>query len=251
MIALKTEQELLIMSLGGQILAQVFDEIRNSMQIGVSAAFLDQLIDLKIREKGGQPSFLGYKGYKYSSCISLNEEVVHGIPYAEKILKASDVCSIDIGVYFDGYHVDAARTFIIDPIHPLAEKLVRVTEEAFYLGVAQIKPGNRFGDIAYAMQRHVEKNGFSMVRDLYSHGIGQDLHEEPLIPNYGHRKSGRILKEGMTFALEPMVNVGSFDVLTLPDKWTIICADRSLSAHYEDTIYVSRDGAKILTKLDE
>ena len=250
MIKIKNEHELATMIKGGQILSAVFEEIKNYIQAGVNAAFLDNLIAKNIRDWGAQPSFLGFNGYKYSSCISLNEEVVHGLPHVEKILKIGDICSVDIGVLYDGYHVDAARTYILEPVSDEIRKLVRVTEEAFHLGAAQVRPGNRFGDIAFAMQKHVENNGFSMVRDLFSHGIGQSLHEEPLIANFGAKKSGAILKEGMTFALEPMVNAGSFEVLTLPDKWTIICADRKLSAHYEDTIYVSRDGAKILTKLE-
>lgn len=246
-IPLKSLEELEIMRQGGRILASVFKAVEGFIKIGMSSFVMDQFIQKTILEFDAKPSFLGYKGYKYSSCISVNEEVVHGLPSDTKFFLAGDICSIDIGVYYKGFHVDAARTFKMGVVDEGVDKLVRVTEEAFFKAIEYAIPGNRLGDISYALQSHVEANGFSVVRNLYSHGVGRDLHEEPLIPNFGKRGQGPLLKEGMTFAIEPMVNQGRFDVLTLPDKWTIIAADRKWSAHYENTIYIGTHGPEILT----
>lgn len=246
-IPLKTAEDLDKMRQGGQILSKVFKEVEKTIKIGMSAFALDQFIFKMIVDLGGKPSFLGYKGYKYSSCISVNEEVVHGLPTEAKYFLSGDICSVDIGVHYKGFHVDAARTFMMDPVDEDIKKLVAVTEESFFKGIEKAIPGNRLGDISEAIQAHVEAQGFSVVRDLYSHGVGKELHEEPLIPNYGKKGQGVLLKEGMTFAIEPMVNQGRFDVLTLPDKWTIIAADRKWSAHYENTIYIGSRGPEILT----
>ena len=246
-IVLKSQEDLQKMRGGGKILAQVFSIVRDVLAVGMSAQALDATIYNTIIRLGAKPSFLGYRGYKYSSCISKNEEVVHGIPHASKIFYPGDICSVDIGVYFQGFHVDAARTYMLEVSDPLVSKLVRVTEESFFKAIAYAIPGGRLGDVSSALQAHVEAAGFSVVRDLYSHGVGKELHEDPLIPNYGKRGQGVLLKEGMTFAIEPMVNIGRFDVLTLEDKWTIIAADKKWSAHYENTIFIGADGPEILT----
>lgn len=243
----KTSKELAIMRQAGRILAETFEVLAGEVKVGVSAAFLDRTAEECIRKHGAEPSFLGYSGYKYSTCISKNEEIVHGIPYKEKVLLPGDICGIDIGVCFQGYHADAARTFVMEPVDPLVEKLVTVTEEAFFIGIQEARPGKHMGDVSSAMQSHIERNNLTVVRDLYSHGIGRDLHEDPLIPNYGDAGKGILLHEGMTFAIEPMVNLGVSDILTLADKWTIITADKKWSAHYENTIAIMADGPEILT----
>ncbi len=248
-ISIKTPQEIESMKKSGQILAKVFEVVEKQFKPGISAKEIDDLIHQEIIAHHATPSFLGYQGYKYSSCISKNEEVVHGIPYPDKRFMPGDIGSIDIGVYFEGFHSDAARTFWIDPIPKEVEKLIQITEESFYKAIEQAIPGNTIGDMAFALQTHAETHGFSVVRDLCSHGIGKKLHEDPLIPNYGTKGKGIKLKEGMTFAIEPMINMGTYHVLTLSDKWTIITADQKLSAHYENTICITKDGAEILTSI--
>ncbi|MGE4169295.1 MAG: type I methionyl aminopeptidase [Candidatus Margulisiibacteriota bacterium] len=249
MIPIKTEADLAIMREGGKILARVFEAVEKEIRVGVNAGFLDTKVQEIIASYGAKPSFLGYKGYKHATCISKNEEVVHGIPYPDKVLYPGDICSIDIGVYFKGFHVDAARTFPVGDVTPEVQHLITVTKESFFKAVAFAKEGNRLGDISAALQGHVESEGLSVVRDLFSHGVGKSLHEEPLIPNFGKPNKGPTLKTGMTFAIEPMVNLGDYRVLTLPDKWTIIAADRKWSAHYENTIAVGESGPEILTVL--
>ena len=251
MIQYKSAADLTGMQRAGAILGNVLKAISNHIEVGVSCGYLDEVARKLIIEAGAEPAFLGYRGYKYTTCISKNEEVVHGIPYDDKILFPGDICSIDIGVKYNGYFADAARTFIVESADPLIEKLVRVTRDAFYEALQFALPGNAIGDLSYALQHYVESNGFSVVRDLYSHGIGKDLHEDPLIPNYGTKGKGFILKPGFSFALEPMVNIGTFEVLTLEDKWTIITADSKWSAHYENTVFITDTGPKILTNCDE
>jgi methionyl aminopeptidase len=247
-IIIKTPQEIEAMQESGKILAAVFDIVKDNFKPGINAKQLDDLIFDAISSHQAKPSFLGYQGYKYSSCISKNEEVVHGIPYKEKIFMPGDIASIDIGVFFKGFHSDAARTLWLEPIPQEVTRLITVTEECFFKAIEHAKPGNTIGDMTSALQHHAESNGFSVVRDLCSHGIGKKLHEDPLIPNYGVQGKGFKLKEGMTFAIEPMINMGTHQVLTLDDKWTIITADQKLSAHYENTICITKDGAKILTR---
>ena len=193
------------------------------------------------------PGFLGYQGYKYSSCISKNEEIVHGIPYPDKLFFDGDIVSIDIGVKYNGYYADAARTFLIGNVSEEAKFLAQVTQDSFFKGMADIKAGNHLGDISNAIQTHIESNGLTVVKDLYSHGVGQSLHEEPLIPNYGKKGVGMKLYEGMTMAIEPMVNLGVESIETLDDEWTIVTKDRKWSAHYENTVLITNEGVEILT----
>lgn len=246
-ISIKTQEEIEIMRSAGKILAATHEEIAANIRVGTNAKVLDDIAREFIHQAGAVPSFLGYQGYKYSTCISKNEEIVHGIPYQHKELLPGDICCIDIGVYHNGFHADAARTHLLEPVDPTVEKLAQITEQSFFIAIEKAYPGNTFGDVANAMQAHIEAAGFTVVRDLYSHGIGRELHEEPLIPNYGKAGKGMKLKEGMTFALEPMVNIGTEEILTLDDKWTIITADHKWSAHYENTIAISKNGADILT----
>ncbi len=246
-VVIKTESQLDAMRAAGKILASIFIEIEAFLKVGNSTLFIDNEIYRLITEKGGKPSFLGYRGYKHSSCISVNEQIVHGIPTKEKILMPGDICSVDIGVYYKGFHVDAARTYPIEAVSDQADALIKAAEAAFFDCMSFCKEGNRLGDMSHALQSSVESKGFSVIRDLYSHGVGKNLHEDPLIPNFGKPGKGLQLKQGMTFAIEPMISIGTFEVLTLEDKWTIITADRKWAAHYENTVVVGLDGPEILT----
>lgn len=247
MIKLKNKFEIQKMKDSGKILSQIFAELNEFVYTGISAFEIDQWVYNKIKSHNAVPSFLGYSGFEFSSCISKNEEVVHGIPHKSKIFEDGDFCSVDIGVYFNGYHADAARIFKFGTLASNALKLLDVTEACFWECIKFAYPGNKLGDIQFALQNYAETRGFSVVKDLCSHGIGESLHEDPLIPNFGKKGKGITLKEGMTFAIEPMINEGSEDVLTLSDKWTIITADQKLSGHYENTILITDDGPEILT----
>ncbi|MEK9726533.1 MAG: type I methionyl aminopeptidase [Candidatus Margulisiibacteriota bacterium] len=235
------------MRIAGRILSNTFDHISCEIQEGITALVVDQLVKDFIESNGASPGFLGYQGYKYSSCISKNEEIVHGIPYADKVFFDGDIVSIDIGVKYNGYYADAARTFLIGNVSEEARFLAQVTQDSFFKGMEGIKAGSRLGDISHAIQSHIESNGLTVVRDLYSHGVGQSLHEEPLIPNYGKKGAGMKLYEGMTMAIEPMVNLGVPGIETLDDDWTIVTKDRKWSAHYENTILITSKGVEILT----
>jgi methionyl aminopeptidase len=231
----------------GQILSETFSYISELIREGMTAFNVDSEARWFIESKGAVPGFLGYQGYKYSTCISKNEEIVHGIPHEDKLLCNGDIVSIDIGVKFKGYYADAARTFMIGDVSDEALHLCNVTEASFFKGMEGISAGSRLGDISNAIQTYIESNGLTVVRDLYSHGIGSSLHEEPLIPNYGRRGEGVLLKPGMTFAIEPMVNLGTHKIETLDDEWTIVTKDRRWSAHYENTILITDAGVEILT----
>ena len=248
MISIKTEHEIQKMRRAGTVLSSIFEKVLPQIQAGVSAQTIDAEVDALILSFGCTPSFKSVKGYSHATCISKNEEVVHGIPSEQKVFEEGDIVSIDMGVCFEGYHADAARTVPVGNVSNQALELIRITEASFFEACRYAVAGNKIGDVVSALQACVEKMGFSVVRDLCSHGIGKSLHEEPLIPNYGKAGTGFKLLPGMTFALEPMVNVGRHDVLTLEDKWTIISADKKLSAHYENTILISHDGPpEILT----
>lgn len=248
MISLKKDAEIQKMRQAGRVLSTVFSEILPLVQSGVTAAYIDAKAEEIILSFGCKPSFKSVKGYFHATCISKNEEVVHGIPYETKVFHPGDIVSIDVGVCFEGYHADAARTVPVGDVSSEAKKLIEVTESSFFSACEHAVAGKKIGDVTSALQACIEAAGFSVVRDLCSHGIGRSLHEEPLIPNYGKPGTGFVLKPGMTFALEPMVNIGRHDVLTLEDKWTIIAADKTLSAHYENTLLISPDGPpEILT----
>ena len=231
----------------GRVVAKVFDEIRDKIKPGVRTRELDQLVEKVIRGEGCTPSFKGYRGFPASACISLNEEIVHGIPGARK-LKEGDLVKIDVGAIFEGYHGDSAWSFFCgDTVPPLVDTLMRTTEESLWAGIGQARAGNRIGDIGHAVQQVVEAAGFSVVREYVGHGVGAQLHEDLQIPNYGTPGRGPVLEEGMTIALEPMVNVGDWRTEVLSDDWTVVTADRSLSAHYEHTIAITAGDAEVLT----
>ncbi len=247
MIFLKSPGEIEKMARSGRIVAKVLDELKEVAAIGVTTKEIEDFADERIKALGGVPAFKGYRGYPASVCTSVNEQVVHGIP-SQRVLKDGDIVSIDIGVYLDGFYGDGAITVPIGTIDREAAELIRVTEEALYLGIRNAVEGNRLYDISSAIQRYVEENGFSVVRLFVGHGIGRELHEEPQVPNYGVPGQGPRLKRGMTLAIEPMVNAGGHEVIILDDGWTAVTKDGKKSAHFEHTVLVTSDKPRILTK---
>jgi methionyl aminopeptidase len=231
-----------------RIVAETLGMLAERIRPGVTPHELDDLAEAFIRSKGATPSFKGYYGYPASICVSVNDEVVHGIP-GRRPLEEGDIVGVDVGAVKDGYHGDAARTFPVGKVDPAAEKLLRVTREALDRGIAKARPGGRLGDIGHAIQEHVEANGYSVVRSLVGHGIGREMHEEPQVPNFGKAGTGVALREGMALAIEPMVNAGGYEVVTLPDGWTVRTEDGSLSAHFEDTIAILADGPAVFSRL--
>ncbi|MBI4720895.1 MAG: type I methionyl aminopeptidase [Chitinivibrionia bacterium] len=247
MIVLKSPAEIAVMRSNGLILKECFELARSIVGPGVSRDDINRRVERLIVSKGARPAFKGFQGYPAATCISVNDEVVHGIPDGRE-LKEGDIVSIDIGVCKDGYYADAARTYAVGGIPELAAKLMRVTQEGLDKGIEQARIGNRLSDISHAVERHVVANGFSVVRALVGHGIGTQMHEEPQVPNFGPPSRGIKLEEGLVLAIEPMVNAGGSDVFTLDDGWTVVTADRSLSAHFEDTIAITKDGPDPLTR---
>ncbi|NLC95552.1 MAG: type I methionyl aminopeptidase, partial [Bacilli bacterium] len=232
----------------GRIVALTHQELKKHIKPGITTLELDQIAEDFIRSQGAIPSFKGYNGFPGSICASVNEELVHGIP-GPRVLKDGDIISIDIGAMYNGYHGDSAWTYPVGKISDAAQHLLTVTEQALYEGLAQAKPGNRLSDISHAIQTYVEKHGYSVVREYVGHGIGQNLHEDPPVPNYGLPNRGPLLKKGMTLAIEPMVNQGKRDVRVLSNNWTVVTMDNSLCAHFEHTIVITDNGFEILTQL--
>ena len=249
MILLKSRQEIEIMAAAGQLVAATLAELKQVVEPGITTLELDEIAASFIAGKGAQAAFKGYYGFPGSICASINEEVVHGIPSLRK-LENGDIISIDVGVIFDGYVGDGAATLPVGEVQPEVLKLLRVTEESLARGIAQARIGNRLSDISHAVQSHVEKNNFSVVRDYVGHGIGRKMHEDPQIPNFGPPGRGPRLLEGMVLAIEPMVNKGSYHVQTLDDDWTVVTADGQPSAHFEHTVAITATGPVILTSLD-
>ncbi|MBA4495910.1 type I methionyl aminopeptidase [Paenactinomyces guangxiensis] len=246
MIVLKSAKELERMKQAGKIVYLTHQELKKVIRPGITTRELDQLAEKVIRGYGATASFKGYNGFPGSVCTSVNNELVHGIPGNRK-LQEGDIISIDIGACYEGYHGDSAWTYAVGKISPEAEKLLAVTEASLYKGLEQAKPGARLGDISHAIQVVAEQAGFSIVREYVGHGIGQNLHEAPSVPNYGLPGKGIRLKPGMTLAVEPMVNMGSRFVRTLTDNWTVVTTDGSLCAHFEHTIAITDEGHEILT----
>lgn len=247
MILIKSEEEIKRIAEACRIVAETLDALKGFVAEGVSTKEIERFAEDLIKSKGGTPAFKGYKGFPASICTSVNNQVVHGIPSRVK-LKSGDIVSIDLGVYYKGFYGDAAITLPVGKISGIAQKLLKVTEDALYIGVETAKVGNRVSDISNAIQRHVESNGFSVVRAFVGHGIGKLLHEEPQIPNFGPPGRGPRLREGMTLAIEPMVNTGGHDVVVLEDGWTAVTADGSLSAHFEHTVALTDGNVRVLTK---
>ncbi len=249
MITIKSQEEIEKIAKACRLVAQVLKELKEIIKPGITTKDIEIFVDKTIAEKGAVPAFKGYRNYPSSVCTSLNDQVVHGIPSSTR-LKDGDILSIDLGVYLDGFYGDAAITVPVGRISPAAERLLRVTEQALYLGIEKARPGNRVSDISSTIQKYVESHGYSVVRTFVGHGIGRSLHEEPQVPNYGDPGRGPRLREGMTLAIEPMVNEGTYEVRILDDGWTAVTADGKLSAHFEHTVAVTKNGARILTKID-
>lgn len=248
-IMIKTSQEIEKMRRSGQVVREVLEHVRQLVRPGASTQDLENAAEEKIRELGAKPAFKGYHGYPCVLCTSVNEEVVHGIPSAKRVLKDGDIVSIDTGVIIDGYYGDSATTIAVgSKIPEKTRKLLEVTEVSLRRGIEAIKPGATLGDVGAAVQELVEASGFSVVRDFVGHGIGTRLHEDPQVPNYGKRGQGQKLREGMVIAIEPMVNAGRPEVQVLGDGWTAVTQDGSLSAHFEHTVAVTAQGAEILTQ---
>lgn len=249
-ISIKSDKEIELMQESGRILAKVLEELERYVRPGLSTFDIDKKCHEIIKGYGCIPSFLDYNGFPASLCISVNDEVVHGIPSKDNILREGDIVSLDCGVIYEGYHSDAARTIPVGEITNEAKKLIEVTKQSFYEGIKYAKEGKHLHDISEAIQKYVESFGFSVVRDLVGHGIGRDLHEEPQIPNFKQKNRGPKLAPGMTLAIEPMVNAGRYDVYWLEDDWTVVTEDGSLSSHYENTILITKDEPIILTKIE-
>jgi methionyl aminopeptidase len=242
----KTPEEIDKMAAAGAILVRTLKLLEGKVREGVTTLDLDRAAEKYIRSQGATPAFKGYRGFPGSICASPNSMVVHGIPGAYE-LERGDVISIDVGVIKDGWVADAARTFPVGPVTPIARKLLDVTQRSLFDGIAQAKPGNRLGDISHAIQATVEGEGLAIVRSLVGHGIGRDMHEDPQIPNFGEPGRGPLLEEGMVLAIEPMVTMGSWEVRILDDGWTAVTKDGSLAAHFEHTIAVTESGPEVLT----
>ncbi len=247
MIVLKTSRELGIMKEACSIAAGALQTVGNAVEEGITTAELDALAEKYIRSRGGEPNFKNYNGFPATACISINNEVIHGIPSKTRKICAGDIVSVDLGAKFQGYHGDNAATFACGEISAEAKRLISVTKDALYEGIKAARAGSRIGDISNAVQRTVEAAGFSVVRQYVGHGIGTQLHEAPEVPNFGTAGRGIRLLPGMTLAIEPMVNIGSSEVKVLPDGWTVKTKDGSLSAHFEHTVVITSDGPKIMT----
>ena len=250
MITLKSPREIDTMAAAGRIVAETLALMERSARPGVSTKELDRQAEEFIRSHpGARPSFKGLYDFPATLCTSINSEVVHGIPSAKRVLQEGDLISVDVGVQLEGLHADSAATFPVGAVTPEVQRLLQVTQDALAAGIAQAKAGNHVGDIGHAVQQVAERAGYSVVREMVGHGIGSSFHEEPQVPNFGKPKRGARLVAGMTIAIEPMVNVGGAEIRTLSDKWTVVTADGSLSAHFEHTVAIAENGEpRILTK---
>ena len=246
MIIIKNHNEITLMKKAGRIVGETLLLLEKEIKPGVTTAELDRMAEEFITKHEAKPSFKGLYGFPSSLCISINEQVIHGFPGAY-VLREGDIVSIDCGAFLDGFHGDAARTFPVGNISVEAQRLIDITKESFFQGIKFAKEGNKLTDISYGIQSYVEAAGFSVVRDFVGHGIGRKVHEDPNVPNFGKSGRGPKLLEGMVLAIEPMVNIGTHKVKTLKDGWTVVTADSSLSAHYENTVAILSDGPEILT----
>lgn len=250
MIQLKNPLQIKEMKEAGRITGEALLLAREHIREGVSTFELDKIIRNYIEKQGAKPSFLGYCGFPGSACISINDEVIHGIPSKKRILREGDIVKVDVGAYYKGYHGDAARTIAVGKVSEEAQKLIDVTRNSFFEGIKKFEVGNRLGDIGHAIDSYVVANGFSTVKKYIGHGIGRELHESPDVPNYGTEGRGTRLCAGMTLAIEPMVNIGGENVKELSDGWTVKTADGTLSAHYENTVALTGDGLIVMTQLE-
>ncbi len=246
MITIKSQEEIEKMRVAGGLTRDVLEVMKNNLKAGMTTKQLDKIAYEFIRDCGATPAFLNYCGYPASTCISIDEQVVHGIP-GDRIIKEGEIVSVDVGVIFNGYNGDAARSFYVGEISNEKKRLIEVTEQCFFNAVENLKDGTPLGDVGYLVQKHAESNGYGVVRKLVGHGIGKKMHEDPQVPNFGKRGTGIRLKSGMTLAIETMINMGTHDVVFLDDGWGVITKDGLPSAHYENTILITDDGVEILT----
>ena len=249
MVTRKSNREIELMRVAGRIVAMAHKAVKDAIKPGMTTKDIDDLVEKVIRENDAIPSFKNYNGYPASACVSINEEVVHGIPSPHRVLQNGDIVSVDIGAMYKGYHGDSAWTYACGEISEEAKRLLIGTEKSLFAGLEYAKANNRLSDISHEIQKTAEGFGFSVVREFVGHGVGSKLHEDPQIPNYGLPNRGVLLKSGMTLAIEPMINLGNKEVKVLSDGWTTITRDKSLSAHFEHTILIKKDGYEILTKL--
>ena len=248
-VSIKSAREIALMRESGRILAEVHERLKEEIKPGISTYEIDRIGEKMIRSYGCTPSFLNYNGYPASICVSVNDEVVHGIPNKKRILKEGDIVSLDAGVIWKGYHSDAARTHGVGEISKEAQNLIDATRQSFYEGIKMAVSGNHLNDISKAVDSYISSFGYGIVRDLVGHGVGANLHEDPQIPNFAQRRRGTKLRAGMTLAVEPMINMGGWQVEWLEDDWTVVTKDGSLSAHYENTILITDGEPEILTTL--
>ena len=249
MIICKSAIEIEKLRRSGRMVRQVLGEIREQVRPGITTLDLEKFVARRFKELGARPAFKGYRGYPCCLCASVNNEVIHGIPSDRRPLEEGDILSLDTGVVLDGYYGDSAITVPVGSISELAQRLLDVTEQALELALQKAKLGNRLGDVSATVQEYAEKNGYSVVREFVGHGIGKAMHEEPQVPNFGHAGHGPVLKEGMVFAIEPMLNAGRPEVRVLDDNWTAVTADGRLSAHFEHMVAVTHNGPDVLTRL--
>ena len=245
-IILKSDEEIAIMRHAGSVVAQTLQKLVDALRIGLVAKELDKIVRREFEEHKVVPTFLGYHGYPATVCVSVNEEIVHGIP-GKRVIQDGDIVSLDLGCTYKGFVADSAVTAIVGTEHPDRRKLVDVARESLEKGIEQARAGNRLGQISHAIQEHIESNGFSVVREYVGHGVGRQMHEEPQVPNFGTPDRGPVLKKGMVLALEPMVTAGDWRTRQLADRWTVVTADGSLSAHFEHTVAITDDGPCVLT----
>ena len=250
MIQIKNQDQIAVMKEAGRITGEALLVAREHVREGVSTFELDKLIREHIERSGAKPSFLGYHGFPGSACISINEEVIHGIPSKKRILMEGDIVKIDVGAYYKGFHGDSARTIPVGKVSDEAARLIEATQKSFWSGIAKAQSGNRIGDIGNAIESCVREYGFNVVKRYIGHGIGHELHESPDVPNFGTVGRGVRLCNGMALAVEPMVNVGTSEVVDMADGWTVKTADKSLSAHYENTIVITAEGVLVLTEVE-
>lgn len=244
----KTPKEIELMSISGQLVADTFKYLKRNIKAGISTLEISLLAEDYIFNRGAYPAFKGYEGFPHTACISVNEEVIHGIPRKDKIIKNGDIVSVDLGVLINGYYGDSAYTYEIGPISKKAKNLINITRISLEKGIEQMYPGNRLSNISYSIQSFAEKNGYNVVRKFVGHGIGTELHEPPQVPNFGKKNKGLRLEAGMVLAIEPMINEGTGDVVVLSDGWTARTKDKKLSAHFEHTIAITEHGPMILTE---
>ena len=248
MITIKSPEEIEKIAEGGRILAGIMEELKKKVRPGITTKELERVAETLILKSGGKCSFKGYEGFPACLCTSINEEIVHAIP-SDRVLREGDIISLDLGIFYKGFHSDMAITLPVGKVKPEVSRLIRVTKKALKRGIKKVRPGNTFGDVGNTIQRYVESQGFNVVRDLCGHGIGRDLHEEPKILNYGKRHTGEEIKEGMVFCIEPMVTVGDWKIKKTSDGYGYQTKDGSLSAHFEHTVAVIKNGCQILTEL--